>query len=125
MNIVSINCVFIETGKKDTTQRREECEKRNQRYIQVESDIYKQLAIGGMSNSAYNKVRELLYQNTSYNESITLQSIPIYYLEPNTRITVNDTESDIYGDYMISTISVPLGIEGLMSISAIRALERV
>lgn len=134
VNDDNINCVFesdipdyvfIETGKKDTTQRREECEKRNQRYIQVESDIYKQLAIGGMSNSAYNKVRELLYQNTSYNESITLQSIPVYYLEPNTRITVNDTESDIYGDYMISKISMPLGIEGTMSISAIRALERV
>ena len=45
----------------------------------------------------------LLYTYTSYNESITIQSIPIFYLEPNTRINVRDTESDIYGDYVIST----------------------
>ena len=87
--------------------------------------ILGQLELGGVSNSAYNRVRELLYQNTSYNESITLQAIPIYYLEPNTRITVNDAESNIYGDYMISTISIPLDITGTMNISAIRALERV
>ncbi|MGN0992863.1 MAG: hypothetical protein ACI4PE_02985 [Bacilli bacterium] len=82
------------------------------------------LAGGGSKNSAYNKVRELLYQYTSYNESITLQSVPIYHLEPNTRIGVRDIESNIYGDYMISTISIPLDISGTMTISATRALER-
>lgn len=135
VNDDDINCIFesdipdfvmIETGKgAETEEKREECRIRNQRYIQVDSAIYSQLALGGTSNSAYNKVRELLYQNTSYNESITLQAIPIYYLEPNTRITVNDAESGISGDYMISTISLPLDISGTMSISATRALERV
>ena len=65
-----------------------------------------------------------MYEYTNYNEGITIQSIPIFYLEPNTRITVNDLESDIYGDYIISTISIPLAINGNMSISATRALER-
>lgn len=135
VNDDDINCIFesdipdfvmIEAGKgAETEEKREECRIRNQRYIQVDSAIYSQLAMGGSSNSAYNKVRELLYQNTSYNESITLQTIPIYYLEPNTRITVNDVESGISGDYMISTISLPLDIGGTMSISATRALERV
>ena len=78
-----------------------------------------------MSNSAYHKVRELLYQYTSYNESITIQSVPIYHLEPNTRIEVRDFESSIFGDYVISTMSIPLGVGGNMSISAIRALERI
>ena len=135
INDDDINCVFesdipdfvmIENGKgAETEEKREECRVRDQRYIQVDSSIYSQLELGGVSNSAYNRVRELLYQNTSYNESITLQAIPIYYLEPNTRITVNDAESNIYGDYMISTISIPLDITGTMNISAIRALERV
>ena len=39
-------------------------------------------------------------------------------------IEVRDEESDIYGDYMISTISIPLAINGTMSIAATRALER-
>ena len=82
------------------------------------------LAEGGSSRGAYNVVRELLYQYTSYNESISLQAIPIYHLEPNIRIGVRDIESDIYGDFMISTISIPLDINSTMSISATRALER-
>ena len=71
-----------------------------------------------------NLVRELLYQSTSYNECITVTSIPIYYLDVNTRITVNDEKSGIFGDYMINSISLPLDINGMMSMSCTRALER-
>ena len=129
-----VNCVFepdipdfilIETGKKDTEIRRKECEAKGQNYAQVDSSIFNLLTIGGSKNSAYNYVRELLYQYTSYNESISIQSVPIYYLEPNTRITVQDKESNIFGDYMISNISIPLDINSTMSISATRALERI
>lgn len=129
-----VNCVFepyipdfilIETGKEDTEIRRKECEMKGQNYVQVDSSIFNLLTTGGSKNSAYNYVRELLYQYTSYNESISIQSIPIYYLEPNTRITVQDKESNIFGDYMISNISIPLDINSTMSISATRALERI
>ena len=129
-----INCVFepdipdfvlIELGQDDTDEKRHECEDKGQNYIQVDSSIYSMLAQGGSKNSAYVRVRELLYQYTSYNESITLQAVPIYHLEPNIRIGVRDIESSIFGDYMISTISIPLDISGTMTISATRALERL
>lgn len=129
-----INCIFepdipdfviIEKGQEDTEKKRRECENKGQNYIQVDTSLFNMMTGGGNSNSAYNRVRELLYQYTSYNESITLQTIPIYYLEPNTRIGVRDLESNIFGDYMISTISIPLDINGTMSISATRALERI
>lgn len=128
-----INCVFrpeipdyilIETGQDDTAAKRAEAEARNQKYIQVDTSVYDMLIQGGSKNSAYEKVRELLYQHTSYNESITIQAVPIYHLEPNTRVGVRDIESNIYGDYMMSTISIPLDVNGTMSISATRALER-
>ena len=128
-----INCVFrpeipdyilIETGQDDTAAKRAEAEARNQQYIQVDTSVYDMLIQGGSKNSAYEKVRELLYQHTSYNESITIQAVPIYHLEPNTRVGVRDIESNIYGDYMMSTISIPLDVNGTMSISATRALER-
>ena len=128
-----VNCVFepdvpdfilIELGQDDTQQKRQECENKGQQYIQVDSSVFSMLAEGGSSRGAYNVVRELLYQYTSYNESISLQAIPIYHLEPNIRIGVRDIESDIYGDFMISTISIPLDINSTMSISATRALER-
>jgi hypothetical protein len=129
----SINCIFepeipdlilLDTSDEDIATLRTECENKGQDYIQLDSSIYSMIASGGESNSAYEAVRELLYQYTSYNESITLSAIPIYYLEPNTRITVRDNESGIYGDYMINTISLPLDITSTMSISCTRALER-
>jgi hypothetical protein len=80
---------------------------------------------GGTANSAYNLVRELLYQYTSYNESISINSIPIFYLEPNTRITVRDAQSGIYGDYMINSISIPFDVASTMTLSCTRALERI
>ena len=76
-------------------------------------------------NSAFFNVRDLLYQHTSYNEAITLQTIPIYYLEPNTRITVKDIESGISGDYIMGTISIPFDIGSTMSITAQKVLEKI
>ena len=76
-------------------------------------------------NSAFFNVKDLLYQHTSYNEAITLQTIPIYYLEPNTRITVKDIESGISGDYMMGTISIPFDIGSTMSITAQKVLEKI
>lgn len=128
-----VNCVFepevpdfilIELGQSETEEKRRECENKGQRYIQVDSSVFSMLAEGGASRGAYNVIRDLLYQHTSYNESITLQSIPIYHLEPNIRVGVRDIESNIFGDYMISTISIPLDINATMSIAATRALER-
>lgn len=102
----------------------DECQKKGQQYTQVSEGIYKMLSGGGRFNSAFNLVKDLLYQHTNYNEAISLQTLPIYFLEPNTRITVRDPEADIYGDYMINSISMPLGINGTMSISCTKALER-
>lgn len=133
VNKNDINCVFepdipdfiiIELGQPDTDEKRAECEAKGQNYIQVTTGIFNLLALGGTSNSAFNEIKMMLHEYTSYNESITIQSIPIYHLEPNTRIGVRDIESDIYGDYMISSISIPLDISSTMSISATRALER-
>ena len=54
-----------------------------------------------------------------------MQVIPILYLEPNSRITVRDTESDIYGDYMVNSISVPFEAGGTMSLSCTKALDKI
>ncbi len=129
-----VNCVFepdvpsyiiIKAGQENTQQLIDEAQNKGQNFITVNENIYNMITVGGMSNSAYHKVRELLYQYTSYNESITIQSLPVYTLEPNTRIEVRDLESNIFGDYMISTISIPLAVGSTMSISATRALERI
>lgn len=133
-NSNNYNCVFepdipdfviIEAGTEETETKRAECEARNQAYIQVDSNIFNSLATGGNFNSCYWEIKNLLYYRTGYNESVQIQTLPMYYIEPNSRIKLFDGDSDISGDYMIESISLPLSIDGQMSISAIRANEKI
>ena len=95
----SINCIFepdspdiviIEAGSEDADSIQRECEARKQEYAQVRSEIYAMLLNGGALRSAYDEIKKELYQYTNYNEQISLTTLPIYYLEPNVRITVRD-----------------------------------
>ena len=130
----SINCIFepdnpdiviIQAGGENADSLQRECEARKQEYAQVRTEIYSMLMNGGVLKSAYEEIRKELYQYTNYNEQISLTTLPIYYLEPNVRITVRDYESGIYGDYMIKSITLPLDVNGTMSLSCTRALERI
>lgn len=134
INDDSINCIFepeipdlvlLNTGDEKVAELRQECEDKGQDYIQMDPNLYNMTTGGGNFNSAYNMARELLYQYTSYNESITINALPIYYLEPNIRISVRDSQSGIHGDYMINSISIPLDITSTMTLSCTRALERI
>jgi hypothetical protein len=134
VNDDNINCIFepeipnlviLNLGSDNIADLREECENEGQDYIQVDEDIFSMIGTGGTFKSAYDKARELLYQYTSYNESITIDCVPIYYLDANTRITVQDTKSGISGDYMINSININLDNSSQMSISCTRALERI
>ena len=131
-----VNCVFsidpfdcITFDSSITSEEKNKIIKKanaaGQIWANVDSEVFKNFAQGGTQNSAYAKIRELLYQYTSYCENISIQAIPIYYLEPNIRITVNDPKSNIFGDYLINRISLPLDCTGTMNISAMKALERI
>ena len=139
VNDSEINClfeptieeiIFIKNNPADDAEKAEmeqlldECQANGMNYTQVEGAIYDSLAAGKDYNSAYAYARDLLYQYTSYNEAIKLQVVPIYYLDVNSRITVRDTESGIFGDYNINSISVPLDVSSLMSIRASKVIER-
>ena len=47
------------------------------------------------------------------------------FLEPNTRISVFDSKSNIYGDYMINSMSFSLDSSSLLTINATRALNKI
>jgi hypothetical protein len=82
------------------------------------------LVNGGSLRSAYDEIKKELYQYTNYNEQISLTVLPIYYFEPNIRITVKNTKVGINGDYMIKSFSLPLDINGTMNLTCSKALER-
>lgn len=134
LNDDKINCLFetdipdfvlIEKDTKDTGTLRKECIVKGQDFIQVDKAVYGSLAIGGYLNSAFYAIRDLLYQYTSFNETISINCLPIYYLEPNTRIYVSDKRSGIDGEYVISSMSLPLDTTGTMTISANKVLDKI
>ena len=81
--------------------------------------------ISSRKASLKDKLDELLYQNSYCIENITISAIPIYYLEPNTRIFVQDKETNIEGEYIINRLTIPLNYNGTMSIAANKAPQRI
>lgn len=76
--------------------------------------------------SAKEALDSLLYNFTYCSETISLSSIPIYTLQPNTHISVKDDENiGINGEFIVSRITIPLNYNGLMSISATKVPEKI
>ena len=94
-------------------------------FMQITEDMhFNYFNISAQGKSAKNMLDELIYQHSYITESISITAIPIYYLQPNTRISVLDNQSKINGEYIISKISLPLTYNGQMTIQATKAPQR-
>lgn len=94
------------------------------KYIQYEN-IDEDFSVSAQGKSAKNKLDELLYQHGCVIENATITTIPIYYLQPNTRIHIYDEKTNLNGDYIINKISMPLTYNGNMSITATKVIENL
>lgn len=128
----NINCIFEPTIPdiyiidENNQQDIENGKQRKLKTALVSNDIYSNLSnYHTILNSAYEKIRAELYQYISYNNQVTISTIPVYHLQPNTRIEIKDTKTGIYGDYMIKTITLPLKAGQTMNITCTKALERI
>ena len=115
--------VIIDINSPNADETRNELIKKGQSFIQV--DNREAYTYAGIGKDAFSVIRELIMKHTSYSESISITALPLYYLEPNIRIEVEDKLSNIYGDYIIKSISLPLTHEGTMTINAVRATNRL
>ena len=84
-----------------------------------------EIRISTRSLTAQESIDNLLYTHAYCNETITITSIPIYYLEPNTIISARDEARMVHGYYIINKITLPLDYKGTMQITAIKVPERV
>ena len=80
--------------------------------IQIQENLQDFFSRSSQGLSAISKANDLIYQHTMGTETLSITSIPIYYLEPNTRIYVEG-----YGDYTLDKISYSLNYNGTMNIS--------
>lgn len=93
--------------------------------LQLKESIKDLFVISGRGKSAKEKLNELLYTHSYCVESVNISTIPVCYLEPNSRIEIKDKNSGINGIYNISRLSMPLNHNGNMTITATRAVDRM
>ena len=134
LNENGVNCIFapktpeiafIEAGTETTNKFGQWAEKNGYDFYQIEPEIFEQISISSAFNSAYDKVVDLLYTHSGYAETMSITTLPIYYLEPNTRIKVTDAESGIQGEYIAESFSLPLASNGTMIISCAKPIEKM
>ena len=126
------NSVLVDVGIPDTVidsrnvVTQQELRELGLNPVQVSSAIFSSIVAGGSFNSCYQNVRQLLTDYTNYNENISVTCLPIYHLEPNTRVTFNDPTSGVVGDYIINSISFDVSANGgTMSINAKKVIEKI
>ena len=106
-------------------QQRQECINNGQPYIQISNDIYNNLSIGGYLNDAYSALRYDLFLHTSYQKIASITALPVFYLEPNSRVALSDPTTNTYGDFIIQNINLTLGPGANLSATLNEALERL
>lgn len=94
-------------------------------FINIPQGYGQFFTISYRAKSVKNAVDELLYQYSYCVENISITALPIYTLQPNTRIYVCDSETKINGEYIVSKFTIPLTYNGTMSITAVKAPERL
>lgn len=83
------------------------------------------MRLSSRGRSAYEAVRELMYENLILKETVNFNAIPVYSLEVNTKVLVEDEDTGIQGEYLIKSISFPLDYNGMMSITANKIFKRI
>lgn len=94
-------------------------------YIQLPNYLENLFSISTRGKSAMTAIDEMLYSTSYCIESVNINAIPVYSLEPNTRISITDKESGIDGEYLVSRLSIPLTYNGTMSITATKAVDTI
>lgn len=119
------NIVFINADEDDKGRtKQQECEDNGMPYTQVRGEVFYNLATGGYKNGAFDQVKYELYLHTTYQNAVSITGLPVFYLEPNSRVELNDTSTNTYGDYNLNTISIPLGPGNTMTVSCNQSIER-
>lgn len=75
-------------------------------------------------NSAYMAVRDLMYQHSTYNDTMQVTTIPIYYMDANCQIEILPNEFNLSGKYWVKSVSIPFDSNGSMSLNITELLDK-
>jgi hypothetical protein len=120
------NIVFINLDEPIETREKlkKESEENYQPWTQVRGELYSALATGGYHNGAFDQIKYDLYNCTNYRKTISMTALPIYWIEPNSRVKIHESTTNTYGDYMISNINYNFGPNSTMTVACSEVFER-
>lgn len=116
---------FENTNEAELNQKIEQYQLEGQAYCALKPAQMKLFNSSGTGSTAFDYIRDALYQYLVYNLTVTINCVPRYYLEPNNLIYIDDKQSKIRGDFVITQYTLPLTYNGNMSITTNEALTRV
>lgn len=118
------NVVFINMDDDDVDEQQSVLNQKGEPWSRVRGNIFAAFATGGYKNGAFDQIKYELYMHTNYQRSVSINALPIHYLEPNSRITVSDKTTNTYGDFIITSISYTFGGSASMTVSANEVFEK-
>lgn len=115
--------IFV--NSKDWVDKKVDKTKLGYTYIQLNDEVEPYFSVSSQGKSAKTAVDNLVYEHACGAEQITISVLPIYHLEPNTRIFIRNDESGINGEYILVRYNLTLGTNGTMSITASKAVDKL
>lgn len=85
--------------------------------LKITEDLEPLFNIASYGKSAKVVLDEKLSTNTSFNKTLNITSIPMYFLEPNTKIQINN-HPQASGDYWLEKVTLSLSHNGQMTLNA-------
>lgn len=118
--------VFVPAKEEDRTEAEQIAfNSANQDICQLPDSRWDLFSISSTGASCFDEVRDLLYQHLNYHTTIAITCLPVYYLEPNNILYIEDSKSGIIGNYQITQFSLPLTYNGTMNITATEVFQRI
>lgn len=121
--------VFIENTYNESDDARKKLAERiayyisiGQRYALINPDQLRYLKTINSLGSCYEDARAALYQGIVFNSSVSLTCIPMFYMDVNSVVVLNQVDLGIKGNYVINTISWQLGRTQTMNLSLQEAI---
>lgn len=113
--------IFIKESEANTA----DTSKLGYTYLYLPPNMESLFSVSSQGKSAKTVVDQFIYKHACEANTITISTLPIYHLEPNTRVFVHNEESGIEGEYILTRYSINLAGSGNMSITASKAVDRL
>lgn len=124
--------VFITNNSSESEQAAEALRERmlyyisiGQTYCLITQDQEQYFTQRNSFGTCYEEVRDMLYNSIIYNSSVSLTTIPIFYLDVNYIVHLNQGSLGIKGNFIINKISWNLGNTQTMQLSLQEAISIV